>query len=80
MGRAAQWLQRGISDTGIPIQTDGIIGEDTIAKAWKLNSDQLADDIVEQAIDHFHRIATGTRVRFLKGWINRAKALKEFIA
>ena len=80
MGRAAEWLQHAIADTGIPIKCDGLIGEDTIAKAWKVNSQALAEDILEQGVDHFHRIATGGRVCFLKGWLNRAEALKEFIA
>jgi hypothetical protein len=78
---AARWLQYGISDAGIPIQCDGVIGEDTIAKSWKVNSETLADDIVAQAVDHFESISkTGNRQRFLVGWLNRAKALKEFIA
>lgn len=78
VGTAGKILQRAL---GLP--EDGIIGDRTIAFADAKDPHQLCLDIAAKNNDHYKAIceANTSKLRFLRGWLNRDVAMvKEFAA
>jgi lysozyme family protein len=87
-GSPIQWLQKSINDCMkagtyalymIPLSIDGALGPKTVAAAHDASEACILKDFITQREARFKRIATGSRAKFLEGWQNRDKDLKEYL-
>jgi lysozyme family protein len=69
VGRASKWIQRAL---GLP--DDGIIGPDTIAHCYKVDTKELARDVLDYGRRYYHSL--GEDNPNLKGWLNRTNDLE----
>lgn len=73
-GRASKWLQQAVGAT-----PDGVIGPKTIASAQQAGSG-VAETLLDRTEAHYRSIAKGRLAKFLKGWLNRNNALRNYIS
>lgn len=71
--RAIKHLQQCLG-----IKADGIIGPVTLGKAWEDEAKALGCYLAKREA-FYRRVGTGKRSVFLKGWLNRLAALREFL-
>ena len=71
--RAIKHLQQCLG-----VKADGIIGPVTLGKAWENEAKVLVCYLAKREA-FYRRLGTGKRAVFLKGWLNRLKALREFL-
>jgi lysozyme family protein len=73
--RAAQWLQETLG-----VAVDGFIGPITIRAATSAVAQALAAKLLARRATFSRTIAKGRKAKFLKGWLNRNSALRDFTA
>lgn len=57
---------------------DGVIGQQTIAAAWRsMQPAKLRDEYFKATLDHYARIVSNdsTQAQFLRGWLRRAASV-----
>lgn len=80
-GRAGKWLQQAINGHGVNLVVDGEIGDKTVAAANSGGTRvlQLPEQLLDRTEEHYRSIAHGRLAKFLKGWLNRNNALREWV-
>ena len=73
--RAAKWLQEVLG-----FKADGFIGPVTLKAAGETDAEALAAKLVARRATFYRNIAKGRKAKFLKGWLNRNTALRDFTA
>jgi len=73
-GNASHWLQNAIK-----VNSDGIIGENTIKISNQVSPKDTCDRLLTHLEEFYKSIATGKKIKYLKGWLNRTKSLRDFI-
>lgn len=59
------------------VKVDGIVGEKTISAINDYpNQKELFEKLWNRRLQHFTKIAVGTKSKFLKGWLNRLNDIK----
>ena len=72
IGRAAKWLQGAVGAA-----QDGVIGPRTVAAVSEGAAREVADGLLERLEEHYRDIGKGKLAKFLKGWLNRTRALRK---
>lgn len=79
--RAGKWLQQAVEMP--PEMVDGSIGSKTVyfACVSPLNHDRLVlpTKLIQRTEAHYRSIARGSLAKFLRGWLNRNKALASWV-
>lgn len=82
-GHATAWLQSALNKcSGANLTVDGDMGPATITAARNLNPDQeraVLVSFIRQRDARFQAIATGSRAKFLNGWLQRDRDLEKFL-
>jgi lysozyme family protein len=73
--RAVKWLQEVLG-----VEADGFIGPVTLKTAGEAEAAALAAKLVARRTTFYRNIAKGRKAKFLKGWLNRNTALRDFAA
>lgn len=71
--RAAKWLQETLG-----VAADGFIGPVTLKAAGEAGAEALAAKLLTRRATFYRNIAKGRKAKFLKGWLNRNAALRDF--
>ena len=80
--RATKLLQKAINQWGAvrpPLVVDGKMGPTTLNAAAQADGHALAVLVVGQGEAFYRAIGTGRQAKFLRGWLNRNRALKSFV-
>lgn len=72
-GTAIRMLQRALG-----VEVDGRLGPITTRAAWQTDQTDLCLKLIELGRARYEEIGTGSRARFLSGWLNRNAAIKQF--
>jgi lysozyme family protein len=61
------------------VKADGFIGPVTLAAAQKADANELGAKLISRRSTFYRNIAKGRKAKFLKGWLNRNRALAELV-
>ena len=75
---AGKILQQSLNDLGEDLQTDGVIGQNTLQSAYRHDSRELAEEILRRNDAHYRHIADVNPAKLidLNGWLNRDGLLR----
>lgn len=74
--RGIRLLQQSLAWCGETVAVDGIIGQITITAANSIDDESLTDTLKRCTVDYYHHLVAEhpALIKFLKGWLNRAKS------
>lgn len=78
-GDGPRLLQQGLQDLGADLEVDGDIGEITVQAMRRYGRDGW-EAFIKRRETRYRRLAlTQSRSKFLEGWLNRMKLLRQYI-